>query len=360
MQKVMQKTVLLLVSGLFLAGCHSLGHKKRCGCKKKDLSAVAEIKSVSKASVKGRVQFDRAGRGKVQVTAEVKGLKPNTQLGFHLHEFGDCSNKGLSAGGHFNPKGHRHGGPSDKERHLGDLGNLKTDAKGQAVYSKVVSGKLYKFLGRSVVIHSKADDLKTQPTGASGRRVACGVVGAVRKLSSVKAGSAAPPATPKKAVQKTAKKAVVKKVTKKAAKKTVVKKAAKKVATKAAEKSDEKAVKKAAEKSVKKAVKKAEKTKAVPVVTTKTSADTAPTVKKSVTVKPAVAVSKGKKAVQKAVDSAVTEKKKSAGDSPKTETGATASKKTTKPAGTATTTQTQPKPTAGTVPSASAIGDKKK
>ena len=234
MRKIMQKTVLLLVAGLFLTGCHSLRHKKRCGCKKKDLSAVAEIKSVSKTSVKGRVQFDQADRGKVRVTAEVRGLKPNAQLGFHLHEFGDCSNKGLSAGGHFNPKGHKHGGPSHKERHLGDLGNLKTDAKGQAVYSKVIPGKLYKFLGRSIVIHSKTDDLKTQPAGASGGRVACGIVGAARKLSSVEAkekDSAAPvTATAKKAAMKKAvktKKAVETKKTVKTKKVVETKKAVK-------------------------------------------------------------------------------------------------------------------------------------
>ena len=281
MQKVMQKTVVLLVSGLFLAGCHSLGHKKRCGCKKKDLSAVAEIKSVSKTSAKGRVQFDYAGRGKVQVTADIEGLKPNAQLGFHLHEFGDCGAKGLSAGGHFNPKGHKHGGPSHKERHLGDLGNLKTDARGRAVYSKVVPGKLYKFLGRSVVIHNKADDLKTQPSGASGARVACGVVGAVRKISSAPAGEKDSTAAPKNPVQ------------------TVVKKGAKNPAKTAVGG-------------------KAVKTKVVPAVAKKSAASPPPVKKASqkkasaVPVKPAVSVSKSPKkakAVQKTSSSAPKAKK---------------------------------------------------
>ena len=180
---------------LFLTGCHSLkGSCWKKKCKFKDLKASAEIASVSGDSIKGYVQFESAGRKQVKVTAQVTGLPPHSTLGFHVHEFGDCGNKGLSAGGHFNPKRKKHGGPDDKEHHQGDLGNLKAGAKGQAFYSKVVSGKIYKFLGRSVVIHSGADDLKTQPSGGSGPRLACGVIGAVSGESdsvSVDADSAA-------------------------------------------------------------------------------------------------------------------------------------------------------------------------
>ena len=165
---MIQKAILLLVSGLLLTGCHSLSHKKRCGCKKKDLSAYVDIQSVSDSSIQGWAQFDWAGKKKVKVTAEVTGLKPNAKVGFHVHEFGNCGSQALNAGGHFNPRQHKHGGPAHKEHHLGDFGNLEADAEGKAVYVKVVHGKVYKFLGRSVVVHAKTDDLKTQPTGASG------------------------------------------------------------------------------------------------------------------------------------------------------------------------------------------------
>ena len=185
---MIKKAGLVFISSLFLTGCHSLSYKK-CGCKKKDLSAYAEIKSVSDSSVQGWVQFDWAGRKQVKVTAKVTGLKPNEKAGFHVHEFGDCGNQGLNAGGHFNPKGHKHGGPADKERHCGDLGNLEADAEGKAVYTQVLHGKVYKFMGRSVVVHSQADDLKTQPAGASGTRVACGVVGAIAKPAVVPVAS---------------------------------------------------------------------------------------------------------------------------------------------------------------------------
>ena len=186
------KTGLLFVFSLLLTGCHSLSHRK-CGCKKKDLSAYAEIKSVSDSSVQGWVQFDWAGRRQVKVTGKVTGLKPNEKVGFHVHEFGDCGNQALNAGGHFNPRGHKHGGPAGKERHFGDLGNLEADAEGQAVYTKEVHGKAYKFLGRAVVIHSQADDLKTQPTGASGSRMACGIVGAIAKPVPLSEASEAQP-----------------------------------------------------------------------------------------------------------------------------------------------------------------------
>lgn len=176
---MIQKTGIVLISGLLLTGCHIL-HKK-CPYKKKEMSAYAEIKSVSDSSAQGWIQFDWAGKKQVKVMAEVTGLKPNEKVGFHIHEFGDCGNQGLNAGGHFNPKGHKHGGPSDKKRHYGDLGNLVADAEGKAVYTQVVHGRPYKFFGRSVVVHSQADDLKTQPTGDSGSRMACGVVGAISK-----------------------------------------------------------------------------------------------------------------------------------------------------------------------------------
>lgn len=187
---MIQRVGLILISSLFLTGCYSL---KKCKCKKKDFSAYTEIKSVSDSSVQGWVQFDWAGKKQVKVTAEVTGLKPNEKVGFHIHEFGDCGNQALNAGGHFNPKGHKHGGPADKKRHCGDLGNLEADAEGKAVYEKVVHGKVYKFLGRSVVVHSQADDLKTQPTGASGDRMACGIIGVIAKPVPVPAASEVQP-----------------------------------------------------------------------------------------------------------------------------------------------------------------------
>jgi Cu-Zn family superoxide dismutase len=74
-----------------------------------------------------------------------------------------------------------HSSPSSKERHVGDLGNIEADKDGKAHFDYVdtmlsFSGK-DSIIGRGVVVHEKEDDLKTQPTGAAGARVACGVIG---------------------------------------------------------------------------------------------------------------------------------------------------------------------------------------
>lgn len=119
-----------------------------------------------------------AGDGFVQITGKIEGLEPG-EHGFHIHEFGDLSSAdGESAGAHFNPDGHKHGGPDDKERHAGDLGNVNAKANGTAdVTIKAKGVKLHFIIGRSLVVHAKPDDLKTNPSGDSGARVGVGVIG---------------------------------------------------------------------------------------------------------------------------------------------------------------------------------------
>jgi Cu-Zn family superoxide dismutase len=103
--------------------------------------------------------------------------------GIHVHETGDCSAPdGSSAGAHFNPTQKPHGLPPAEDRHAGDLGNLKSDAAGNAHYRIVVdnislSGTGNGILGRAVIVHAK-QDMGTQPAGASGDRVGCGVIAA--------------------------------------------------------------------------------------------------------------------------------------------------------------------------------------
>ena len=140
------------------------------------MAGVAVVKDFDGKKIEGLVSFERGEKWEVKVKAEVKGLEPNKKFGFHVHEFGTCDNKGLMAGGHLNPWKSRHGGPKDKHRHLGDLGNLESNEKGEAVYSKTIKGKAKMFLGRSVIIHAKTDDLKTQQS--AGKRIACGIIGA--------------------------------------------------------------------------------------------------------------------------------------------------------------------------------------
>ena len=119
----------------------------------------------------------------VQVSAKIENLTPG-QHGFHIHEKGDCSTAdAASAGGHFNPTHQHHGGPNTTERHAGDLGNIDADASGKAHLDWKGKLKLSgddSIIGKSVVVHEKADDLKTDPAGNSGARIACGVIEAAK------------------------------------------------------------------------------------------------------------------------------------------------------------------------------------
>lgn len=134
-------------------------------------------------NVSGTITFTQVEKG-VKVVADLQGLSKGKH-GFHIHEYGDCSSTdGTSAGGHFNPEGKNHGGPMDMSRHMGDMGNLEADESGKAHLEYVdmtmkLNGK-NSIIGRSVIIHKNEDDLKSQPVGNAGPRVACGVIGTAK------------------------------------------------------------------------------------------------------------------------------------------------------------------------------------
>lgn len=129
----------------------------------------------------GIVTFTREG-DQVRVSATIEGLSPESRHGFHIHQYGDCTaSDGTSAGGHFNPAQHPHAGPNADQRHVGDLGNLESNANGIAELSHVDSvidlDGAHSILGRGVIVHAGEDDMESQPTGAAGSRLACGVIG---------------------------------------------------------------------------------------------------------------------------------------------------------------------------------------
>ena len=138
--------------------------------------------------VQGWVKFTKTNRG-VEITAEVKGLTPGKH-GFHIHEFGDLTSAdGSSAGGHYNPTGEQHGAPDDEQRHVGDLGNIEAKDNGTATYKYTDEHlDLHTIFGRAVVVHAGEDDLKSQPSGDAGARVAVGVIGVAQKPASAKSG----------------------------------------------------------------------------------------------------------------------------------------------------------------------------
>ena len=119
-----------LLGALFLAmlgGCASMGGGEP--------RATAQLQPTRGNNVTGQVTFTQKG-DKVVVAAKVSGLKPNQEHGFHVHDKGDCnSGDGMSAAGHFNPKGSPHGHYSTQAHHAGDMPNLKADASGNASMS---------------------------------------------------------------------------------------------------------------------------------------------------------------------------------------------------------------------------------
>lgn len=145
------------------------------------IQASARLSPTTGNATSGIVQFSQTGRT-VSVKGEIRGLKPNAEHGFHVHEKGDCSSgDGMSTGGHFNPDGRPHGRHGGDAHHAGDLPSLKADANGVASFSfestsiSVGSGPA-DVVGRGLIVHRDPDDYKTQPTGNAGPRLACAVI----------------------------------------------------------------------------------------------------------------------------------------------------------------------------------------
>lgn len=147
---------------------------------------IAVVHPTEGNDVTGVVTFSREGDD-VRVIATVSGLEPESMHGFHIHQYGDCSDAdGLSAGGHFDPFGMPHGAPTNTDRHMGDLGNLVSDQDGVATLNFIddvleLDGA-FTILGRGVVVHAEEDDLETQPTGDAGPRIGCGVTGVAQPV----------------------------------------------------------------------------------------------------------------------------------------------------------------------------------
>jgi Cu-Zn family superoxide dismutase len=144
--------------------------------------AKATLQGAAGTSVKGTATFTQEGDDAVHVVVEVENVSPGAH-GIHIHETGDCSAPDFeSAGAHFAPTPDPHGDPTHGPHHAGDLGNLEVREGGggkvDATFEGLtVGGGPRSVVGRAIVLHSDPDDLKTQPTGNSGGRIACGVIG---------------------------------------------------------------------------------------------------------------------------------------------------------------------------------------
>ena len=125
-------------------------------------------------SIYGNVIFRPMGEGTF-VSANINGLPPtygNSFHGFHLHENGVCgiTNDFNNAGGHYNPTGDVHG------MHAGDFPSLLSCDGFAKLEFYTNRFKPSDILGRSVIIHENPDDFRTDPSGNSGKRIACGIV----------------------------------------------------------------------------------------------------------------------------------------------------------------------------------------
>jgi superoxide dismutase, Cu-Zn family len=165
-----------VVASLLLAGCAGMHPAST------DNTAGADMKNASGQSV-GTATFTQVGSA-VRVVLEVQGLPPG-QHGVHVHTVGKCDGPDFtSAGSHFNPMNRQHGALNPQGPHAGDLPNLTVGADGKGRLESTTelftlgSGttSIFDADGSALVIHAAPDDFKTDPTGNSGARIACGVI----------------------------------------------------------------------------------------------------------------------------------------------------------------------------------------
>jgi len=139
----------------------------------------AVIKGTAEGSaIQGAAQLSDTSKG-LQIAVQITGVPPG-EHGFHVHEFGLCSDIGKAAGGHYNPKQTPHGHAMKdgaKHSHPGDMGNVTADAAGNVSFTTVLpdvtlDGKKNPIAGRALILHEKADDF-SQPVGNAGGRIAC-------------------------------------------------------------------------------------------------------------------------------------------------------------------------------------------
>lgn len=139
------------------------------------LVARAQMMPVGDGTARGTIEFGAAGAGPLTLNVMLMGLEAGAH-GIHVHAGTDCA----APGEHFDPASAQHGPPTAEgaARHRGDLGNVMADASGvvQETLQDSVLASDQSYIGKVIVVHSRPDDLMSQPSGGSGDPIACGVI----------------------------------------------------------------------------------------------------------------------------------------------------------------------------------------
>jgi superoxide dismutase, Cu-Zn family len=147
-----------------------------------DNTARAELRNAG-GQVVGAATFTQVGNA-VRVLLEVQGLPPGVK-GLHVHAVGKCEGPDFaSAGAHFNPQGRQHGALNPQGPHAGDLPAITVGADGKGRLESTTellglgggASSVFDADGSALVVHAAPDDFRTDPTGNSGARIACGVI----------------------------------------------------------------------------------------------------------------------------------------------------------------------------------------
>ena len=171
----------LLVVTLFVLGTQA----RHASAQAKTDSLVVPIKT-SAGEDAGTATFKEAKNGKqLDITLKLKGL-PFGEHAVHIHQNPVCDAPDFKgAGGHFNPENKQHGTLNPMGHHAGDLPqnvsvgeNHMADVTLKVDYLTLAPGAPNSVVGHSIMVHEKADDMKTDPTGNAGNRIACGVISA--------------------------------------------------------------------------------------------------------------------------------------------------------------------------------------
>lgn len=180
MQRIRTLFVILVIA--LLAGCAGDDKPAATTPAPGQIRAHATLKATSNSHVSGTLQLAATDNG-VHITGQISGLQPDSDHGFHIHANGDCSAPDAkSAGGHFNPANAPHGHPDFGPHHAGDMPNQHANADGVATVDvtahdiELGTGSDTDVLGGAIIVHAKPDDYTSQPSGAAGARIACGVI----------------------------------------------------------------------------------------------------------------------------------------------------------------------------------------